>query len=823
MAPAGIEQAANKQFATPTRFFPEWTQEDDSDVEIASIAQRQRARFRAASVAGRQRYQSPPRDELPSRRDVSQEAHEIRARLQGRKLKHLAKGLGAARSTIAGGVGAAVDAAAEGISNSGSAAASAFAGGEGVAGAASAAAGAVSDGIHKGASAAAEAVASAGGAFASAVEDSVEDGSKTSTTTKYDGPSPTQEPPQVTEMPPSPSPSPSPTYYNDPVPPESTDGPVEDVPPPKAEQPPDDTSSESAFSSSAESYSASSSDEAPTPTDGSQKISLSTIVPGATVTGPSGTRLQLTPILTSPLPAATSGIKKGTTASNNDTTAPFIVAPDRTTMIISISPTSNMAPDRTGGPIADLNTNGPDREESGGGGGGGGGGGLSTGGQDAVMSIGVLIGVSAAVALGYFLWRRRKRIMNTNCVVTGSGGGDSPKDLFKSTLGRTKRGLVNVARRIPLVRDKFPRENRWDNLGDPYGDFFTEKSQSAANAAASSGGFDAAVNENGKLEPVTIQTSFTRTSSAAASQLNSTAGVGGTFSSVGVSTLEASALGISSVAEANARAAAATAAAAAAAAAEPASSSSGPRGLSPFADPADDTPPTSPTTMPPARSASQARHLAGGASSHGAKPSLSSTALEYNLTLPSAPGARRISDLSSLSSGFGDGDIFVPSKQARKSTTSSKLQNVMSNSDRNSNNNSSSSSNNNISSSSSNNRHSTATTVTTTTTRGGDTRRDTVFTEASEDSPPRFRTVSSWVRQQSGRVKREKQREQDAADESGTPPPVPAIPPEQDFRLMMPDGEVPRRVEDTETGKGGGGDWGSQTRSVLNGTIGAAR
>ncbi|OAA36349.1 hypothetical protein BBO_08226 [Beauveria brongniartii RCEF 3172] len=798
MAPAGIEQAANKQSTTPTRFFPEWTQEDDSDVEIASIAQRQRVRFRAASVAGRQRYQSPPRDELLSRRDVSQEAHEIRAMLQGRKLKHLAKGLGAARSTIADGVGAAVDAVAEGISNSGSAAASAFAGGEGVAGAASAAAGAVSDGIHKGASAAAEAVASAGGAFASAVEDSVEDGSKTSTTTKYDAPSPTQDPPQVTEAPPSPSPSP--TYYSDPVPPEITDGPVEDVPPPKAEQPPDDTSGESGFSSSAESYSASSSDEAPTPTDGSQKISLSTLVPGATVTGPSGTRLQLTPILTSPLPAATSGIKKGTTARNNDTTAPFVVAPDRTTMIVSISPTSNMAPDRTGGPIADLNRNGPDREESGGGGGGGGGG-LSTGGQDAVMSIGVLIGVSAAVALAYFLWRRRKRIINPNCVVTG-GGGDSPKDLFKSTLGRTKRGLVNVARRIPYLRDKIPRENRWDNLGDPYGDFFTEKSLSAANDAAASAGFDPAVNENRKLEPVTIQTSFTRTTSAA-SQFNSTAGVGGTFSSVGVSTVEASALGISSVAEANARAA------------EPGSDS---RGLSPFADPADDTAPTSPTAMPPARSASQARHLAGGASSHGPKPSLSSTALEYNLTLPSAPGARRISDLSSLSSGFGDGDIFVPSKQARKSSTSSKLQKVISNSDSNSNSNNNNSNNN----SSSNNRHSTATTVTTTTTRGGDTRRDTVFTEASEDSPPRFRTVSSWVRQQSGRVKREKQREQDAADESGTPPPVPPIPPEQDFRLMMPDGEVPRRVEDTETGEGGG-DWGSQTRSVLSGTIGAAR
>ncbi|KAM3514491.1 hypothetical protein MY11210_001834 [Beauveria gryllotalpidicola] len=800
MAPAGIEQAVNKQSTTPARFFPEWTQEDDSEIDIASIAERQRVRFRAASVAGRQRYQPPPR-ELPSRRDVSQEAHEIRAMLQGRKLRHLAKGLAAARSTIADGVGTAVDAVAEGISNSGSAAASAFAEGEGVPGAAKAAAGEVSNGIHKGASDAADAVASAGGAFASAVEDSFEDGSKTSTTTEYDAPSPTQEPPplvetterpQETEAPPSPPPSPIPketqppsptsSYYNDPVPPKITDDPVENVPPPKTEEPLDDSSSESAFSSS---------DEAHTPTDGNHRISLSTLVPGATITGPSGTRLQLTPILTSPLPAVTSAIETGTTASKNDSTVPFVMAPDPTTMVDGISPTSNMAPERTGRPIAELNPNGPDRQEDSGGGGGGGSsrGGLSTGGQDAVMSIGVLVGVSAAIALGYFLWRRRKRIMNPNC---GGDGGGSSYAVFKSALGRTKRGLVNVARRIPHLRDKFPPENRWDNLGDPYGDFFTEKSRSAATAA--SAGFVPAANENRKLEHVTIQTSFTRTSSAASQMNSTTAGVGGTFSSsVSVSNLGASALGVSSVAEANARAA------------EPASSSADPRGLSPFADPADDdmAAEASPSAMPPARTASKARHLAG--TSHGPKPSLSSTALEYNLTLSSAPaGARRISDLSSLSSGFGDGDIFVPSKQTRKSTTSSKPQNhAMSNSDSN------------------NSRHSTATTVTTTTRGGGDTRRDTVFTEASEDSPPRFRTVSSWVRQQSGRVKREKQREQDAADESGTPPPVPAIPPEQDFRLMMPDGEVPRRVEDTETGEG---DWSSQTRrSVLSGTIGAAR
>ena len=71
-------------------------------------------------------------------------------------------------------------------------------------------------------------------------------------------------------------------------------------------------------------------------------------------------------------------------------------------------------------------------------------------------------------------------------------------------------------------------------------------------------------------------------------------------------------------------------------------------------------------------------------------------------------------------------------------------------------------------------------------------RRETVFTEASEDSPPRFRNVNSWVRQQSGRVRRAQQRDKDPA------PAVPVLPPEQDFALMMPDGEEPRRVDTTE-------------------------
>lgn len=112
----------------------------------------------------------------------------------------------------------------------------------------------------------------------------------------------------------------------------------------------------------------------------------------------------------------------------------------------------------------------------------------------------------------------------------------------------------------------------------------------------------------------------------------------------------------------------------------------------------------------------------------------------------SSPAQRQtvVSDMSSLSSGFGDGDIIMPppataSSPAHRSTLSAG-------------------------------------------------NRETVYTEASEDSPPRFRTVNSWVRQQSGRVRREQR------DEST--PPVPVLPPlEFDLGMMMPDGQTPRRVD----------------------------
>ncbi len=66
--------------------------------------------------------------------------------------------------------------------------------------------------------------------------------------------------------------------------------------------------------------------------------------------------------------------------------------------------------------------------------------------------------------------------------------------------------------------------------------------------------------------------------------------------------------------------------------------------------------------------------------------------------------------------------------------------------------------------------------------------RDTIYTdytETSEDSPPRFRTISSWVNQQTGRVKRAGQRSTEPEE----------IPPVPDLSMMADDGEVPRRPD----------------------------
>ncbi len=143
---------------------------------------------------------------------------------------------------------------------------------------------------------------------------------------------------------------------------------------------------------------------------------------------------------------------------------------------------------------------------------------------------------------------------------------------------------------------------------------------------------------------------------------------------------------------------------------------------------------------------------------------------------PAQRQANRLSALSSLSSGFGDGDIVVPQglMHPPKAVQSSVRQST-----------------------------SLVGRFSFTSKKSG-SQRDTVyteFTETSEDSPPKFRTISSWVNQQTGRIKRAEKRAED------TVPPVPGIlgtgygqmPPEPQLNMMADDGEVPRRPDTITT------------------------
>lgn len=126
----------------------------------------------------------------------------------------------------------------------------------------------------------------------------------------------------------------------------------------------------------------------------------------------------------------------------------------------------------------------------------------------------------------------------------------------------------------------------------------------------------------------------------------------------------------------------------------------------------------------------------------------------------------RASELSSLSSGFGDEDIIVPppaatrqpgapgaSRLSYQQTPSASRKNSVANAS-----------------------------------EAGNSNRDTVYTTTSEDMPPRFRTVSSWVNQQTGRVRRAEQRANEDI------PPVPSMPAEERYTMMMDD-EEPRRPD----------------------------
>ncbi|KAJ4260578.1 hypothetical protein NW762_007321 [Fusarium torreyae] len=155
---------------------------------------------------------------------------------------------------------------------------------------------------------------------------------------------------------------------------------------------------------------------------------------------------------------------------------------------------------------------------------------------------------------------------------------------------------------------------------------------------------------------------------------------------------------------------------------------------------------------------------------HDPKESLSSTYKPQHKRVPSTTphaydlGRRQtgFSELSSISSGFGDGDIVVtPTYQTVQSVPLRPAPSRQ----------------------------------TTWKSSSSLTRRDTASTVASLDVRPRFHSVNSWVKQQNGHLRRA-QRQQESSSDSDTPPvPVLPPPPEQDFRYMLPDDERPRPVE----------------------------
>ncbi|KAI1102819.1 hypothetical protein F4804DRAFT_250650 [Jackrogersella minutella] len=111
---------------------------------------------------------------------------------------------------------------------------------------------------------------------------------------------------------------------------------------------------------------------------------------------------------------------------------------------------------------------------------------------------------------------------------------------------------------------------------------------------------------------------------------------------------------------------------------------------------------------------------------------------------PPKRAGNRASELSSISSGFGDGDIIIPPPLAvSKSPTDEAADNPTARD---------------------------ASRDSWMSREGG--RRETVYTTTSEDRPARFRSISSWVNQQAGRAKRAGSRARDR----GEVPVMPAIP-----------------------------------------------
>lgn len=155
------------------------------------------------------------------------------------------------------------------------------------------------------------------------------------------------------------------------------------------------------------------------------------------------------------------------------------------------------------------------------------------------------------------------------------------------------------------------------------------------------------------------------------------------------------------------------------------------------------------------------------AHSHMADPSYSQSELSRQPYDPSRRHVYRASELSSLSSGFGDGDIIMPPPAALQGGDPSGVSHFnyqqVPNVGR----------KDSIANAS----------------EAGGSYRDTVYTTTSEDMPTRYRTVKSWVSQQTGRIQRAARRAEEDA-----PPPVPTMPPEERYTMMMDD-EEPRRPD----------------------------
>ncbi|KAH0499608.1 hypothetical protein TgHK011_006788 [Trichoderma gracile] len=166
----------------------------------------------------------------------------------------------------------------------------------------------------------------------------------------------------------------------------------------------------------------------------------------------------------------------------------------------------------------------------------------------------------------------------------------------------------------------------------------------------------------------------------------------------------------------------------------------------------------SPTTSVSSLTVSD-RQAAAAAHLETARKSVTASLHNKSLQTPLRHNTR-MSDVSSLSSGFGDGDIIItpPTAAVAVGDTHVNLVAVRGSEG-----------------------------VNLATQAAGS--RDTVYTSVSDDTRPHFRPVSAWVRQQSRRA-----RKAVPNDENG----IPALPDgvmEQGFDLMMPDEQEPRRVE----------------------------